>query len=597
MFLRRKRRAHNGIGYDYWQLVRTVRTPRGPRQQVVANLGKLDDDEVARWRNASWSDLDDLLLGLEPAVVAPELPGFGSAATPARVGVDVLGVRLECCREFGTSYLGLSLWRRLGLHELIVSIVGRGREALDWERVACTLAIAHFCECRSEREIAGRWVGDTALCDLLSIDPGLLNETRLYRGLDELHACKDDIFRHLQAPAGALQRLVRGALRVPPVRRDQHLLRGGGRRQRQGVARVQPRPASRQQAGLHRPCLLSGGAAARLRGLRRQPQRRHDGRGDRPAHGGEVRPGRARVGHGPRHGQQHNLEWLRGRGAFYIVGAKRGELRRHEGSLLDKTDWHEVEPGVKVKLLPAPDGCMERFVVCRSEGRRQKEGAMLERQRRGLLRELQDCADMLAKGSVRDARAIERRVGRWQGRYPAAAALYEIEVVVDASGQATGLRFEEKPGRFEHAALAHGVYLLRTNHPETDPQRLWKWYIQLTQAESCFRTVKNDIGLRPVYHQKTLRVESHILVCFLALAMRRTLEGWMENRGLGTSSHELIKEMERLQMADVVLPTQEVGELRLRVVCRPEPELEVLLVKLGLKLPLTPKPLSNVVPK
>ena len=594
MFLRRKRRAHNGIGYDYWQLVRTVRTPRGPRQQVVANLGKLDDDEVARWRNASWSDLDDLLLGLEPAVVAPELPGFGSAATPARVGVDVLGVRLECCREFGTSYLGLSLWRRLGLHELIVSIVGRGREALDWERVACTLAIAHFCECRSEREIAGRWVGDTALCDLLSIDPGLLNETRLYRGLDELHACKDDIFRHLQARYSDWFGVRYEFLLYDVTSTYFEGEAAGNAKALRGYSRDQ-RPGNKQV------CI---GLVCSPEGLPLAYEVFDGNRNDVTTVEEIVRLMEEKYGQAERvwvmdRGMvsEHNLEWLRGRGAFYIVGAKRGELRRHEGSLLDKTDWHEVEPGVKVKLLPAPDGCMERFVVCRREGRRQKEGAMLERQRRGLLRELQDCADMLAKGSVRDARAIERRVGRWQGRYPAAAALYEIEVVVDASGQATGLRFEEKPGRFEHAALAHGVYLLRTNHPETDPQRLWKWYIQLTQAESCFRTVKNDIGLRPVYHQKTLRVESHILVCFLALAMRRTLEGWMENRGLGTSSHELIKEMERLQMADVVLPTQEVGELRLRVVCRPEPELEVLLVKLGLKLPLTPKPLSNVVPK
>ena len=129
---------------------------------------------------------------------------------------------------------------------------------------------------------------------------------------------------------------------------------------------------------------------------------------------------------------------------------------------------------------------------------------------------------------------------------------------------------------------------------------LWRWYIQLTQAEAAFPTAKSDLGLRPVFHQKEDRVQAHILVCFLALALWRTLEQWMQTKGLGACARQLVKQLAGIKSADVVVPIKRAGvltELRLRVVTTPEPATAQLLAHLGLGLRKGTRLISNVVPK
>ena len=117
------------------------------------------------------------------------------------------------------------------------------------------------------------------------------------------------------------------------------------------------------------------------------------------------------------------------------------------------------------------------------------------------------------------------------------------------------------------------------------------------RAEAAFRIGKSDLHLRPVFHQKTERVEAHILVCFLALALWRSLEQWTRAKGLGDCARQLLLELDELRSMDVVLPTAEEGEVRLRVVGRPEKPLAQLLAHLGLELPRGPRILENVVQK
>ena len=129
---------------------------------------------------------------------------------------------------------------------------------------------------------------------------------------------------------------------------------------------------------------------------------------------------------------------------------------------------------------------------------------------------------------------------------------------------------------------------------------LWKWYIQLTQAEAAFRTAKSDLGLRPIYHHKEDRVQAHILVCFLALALWRTLEQWMQQKGLDRCARQLVKQIAGIKSVDVVVPVRQAGvatELRLRVVTTPEPATAQLLAHLGLRLPKGTREISNVVPE
>ena len=262
-----------------------------------------------------------------------------------------------------------------------------------------------------------------------------------------------------------------------------------------------------------------------------------------------------------------------------------------------------MQPGVEVKLAAHPDGKgAEQYVLCRSSDRREKETAMLEQQRQRLLAQLRKTDATLRQRPAKDPGHIERRIGRWLGRYPGAEKLIKVRVELNPSGRACALSIEEKADRRDWAALAQGAYLLRTNCTEEDPAALWRWYIRLTQAEDCFRISKSDLHLRPVFHQTTQRVEAHILVCFLTLALWRTLEMWMKGKGLGDCARQLLKEVSTVRSMDVVLkarpdPRAEPAELRLRVVARPDQPVAEMLEHLGLQLPHSPKIVQNVVPQ
>jgi len=195
MFLRRNRRVVDGECYDYWTLVKTVHTAQGPRQELVATLGKEPGLE-SRSRHG-WEAVVDLLDGRSLAQQG-ELGQALTAEAPAQwAPVDLRGVRVERVREFGQVYLALALWRRLGLHTLLREILKTGQEEVPWDLTACILTVARFCAQRSELEVAERWYADSALEDLLGVSWSQVNDSRLYRGLDVLHAHKERLCSHL----------------------------------------------------------------------------------------------------------------------------------------------------------------------------------------------------------------------------------------------------------------------------------------------------------------------------------------------------------------------------------------------------------------
>ena len=194
MFLRRNRRRIRGADYDYWTLVECVRTERGPRQRVVATIGKLDLKEDERER-IGWEDIGRALSG-KPENTADlfkrpkEIPEWAT--------VNPRGIQIERMRRFGDVHLGLALWRRLKLDEIFEKLQGVGREEIAWADVFCVLAVARICQPSSELAIAESWYEKTALEDLLGIHSGKVNDDRLYRALDHLLPHKDDICKHLQ---------------------------------------------------------------------------------------------------------------------------------------------------------------------------------------------------------------------------------------------------------------------------------------------------------------------------------------------------------------------------------------------------------------
>jgi transposase len=599
MFLRRNRRTVNGECYEYWTLVRTVRTAKGPRQEIVATLGKEPGLE-SRARHG-WEQVADLLEGRTPASVQGELGQPMSAEPqPQWAQVDLRGLRVERVREFGQVYLAMSLWRRLGLHTLLKEIIEPGQEEVRWDLTSCILTLARFCGQRSELEVAERWYADSVLEDLLGVSISQVNDARLYRGLDVLLAHKDRLCAHLLekyrdwfgVQFEFLLYDVTSTYFEGQALDNEKAARGYSRDHRPDCKQVNIGLVVTPE-GLPVGYEIFAGNTADVTTVEEMVELMEKKYGK--AHRIWVMD-RGMI-------SEENIEFLRAREARYIVGTPKSQLKRFEAQLLDKEHWAEVQDGVEVKLVSHPDGGTdEQYVICRSSARREKEAAMIELARTRLRAQLDKTHASLQKQPARDAGLIERRIGRWLGRFPAAERLISVVVERNAAGHATGLRITEHAERSAWAEHAHGAYLLRTNCTEKDPAKLWRWYMQLTQAEDAFRISKSDLSLRPVFHQKTERVEAHILVCFLTLALWRTLEMWMRGKGLGNCSRQLIKEVATVRSMDVVLPvkesqSQETREVRLRVVARPDRPVAELLVRLGLELPSVPKLVQNVVEK
>ncbi len=599
MFLRRNRRTVHGECYEYWTLVKTVRTAKGPRQEIVATLGKEPGLE-SRARHG-WEQVADLLEGRSPAPVQGQLGQGLPAGPPSQwAQVDLSGVRVERVREFGQVYVGLSLWRRLGLHTLLQELIEPGQEEVPWDLTACILTLARFCGQRSELEVAERWYADSVLEDLLGVPWSQVNEARLYRGLDVLHQQKERLCQHLLGKYRNwfgvqfefLLYDVTSTYFEGQALRNEKAARGYSRDHRPDCKQVNIGLVVTPE-GLPIGYEIFAGNTADVMTVEEMVERMEEKYGQ-PQRIWVMDRGMI---------SEENIEFLRQRQARYLVGTPKSQLRQFEAQLLDKEHWAEVQEGVEVKLVPHPDGGPEeQYVLCRSSARRQKEAAMIELARQRLRAQLDKTHASLQKRAVHDAGRVERRIGRWLGRFPAAERLLSVEVERNAQGQATGLNITEHAQRSAWAQQAQGAYLLRTNCMEQEPAKLWRWYMQLTQAEDAFRISKSDLNLRPVFHQKTQRVQAHILVCFLTLALWRTLEMWMRGKGLGNCSRQLLKEVATVRSLDVVLPvkqseSQDRREVRLRVVARPDRPVAELLVRLGLELPNVPKLVQNVVEK
>jgi transposase len=590
MFLRRHGKQAGGETYQYWTLVKTVRTARGPRHQIVAHLGKLDGAEVDAAR--SWHDLEALLDGRAP-VTQLELGASPPPPAPLWREVDVSGVRVERQRQFGRIYLGLALWRRLGLHTLLAELLPDGEEDVGWDLIGCVLTLGRFCAQPSELAVAERWYEDTALEDLLGVPLAKINDARLYRGLDALLPHKDALCQHLLAR-------YRDWFGV----RFEFLLYDVTSTYVEGLAEKNQKAARGYSRDSRPDCKqVCIGLVVTPEGLPMAYEVFAGNRADVTTLDDIVQVMEEKYGQAQRVwvidrgiASEENLARLRARGASYLVGTPKSQLKAHEATLLEKTGWQEARPGLEVKLVETPEG-VERFLLCRSADRAAKERAMLERQVERLRAELEKIHTSLQRKPEADLEKTGRRIGRWLGKYPAAAGVLSATLAKDAAGRACGLRLTERIEKLEWARLAHGAYLLRTNHPAEDPAGLWRWYIQLTQAEAAFRTSKSDLHLRPIFHQTTERVEAHILVSFLSLALWRVLEQWMKAKGLGTCARQLLRELDQLHSMDVVLPTREAAEVRLRVVARPEKPLAQLLAHLGLELPCAPKLVENIVQK
>lgn len=566
MFIRPCYRRKNGKRHAYWALMESYRTARGPRQRVVAYLGQLDQ----RRR-----------LGVKGAAEGkrgPRQKKFFDDVRPQWVEVDVKRVRVENRRDFCGPWLGLELVDQLGLKEFLDRTIPSGREAIPWSLMALVLVLCRLCEPSSELHIVEHFYAQSALPDLLGIPAEKINQQRLYRALDALLPHKESLEVFLKDRLGELFGLEYDLLLYDVTSTYFEGQAEGNPLAQRGYSRDH-RPDCKQvciglvvsKCGMPLGYEVFAGNRSDVTTLQeivRTMERRY-GRADRiwVSDRGMV--------------SAENVAFLKRGGRRYIVGTPKSLLRQFERELLTE-DWRVIREGVEVKLCPSPDGD-ETFVLCRSHDRREKEKAIHNRFEQRIEEGLQRIAADCQRRRLKPVE-VAQRLGRLLGRNSRAAGLFQTEVRTAAGGRAV-LFWKKNEAWRDWAALSEGCYLLRSNVTDWSDEDLWKAYIQLTEAEAAFRIHKSDLVLRPIWHQKEDRVLAHILVCFLAYVLWKTLSQRCLSAGLGHEPRRIFEELGKIQLVDVVLPTRQGTEIRQRCITQPTDHQAILLTRLKIRLP------------
>ncbi|MGD0182962.1 MAG: IS1634 family transposase [Candidatus Sulfotelmatobacter sp.] len=589
MFLRSHGRKKDGKEHTYWSLVETVRTPDGPRQKTLCYLGELNSSAQARWLSTvevfnEQGETEQLKLFPSHVEPPPDDPQV------ARVVLNK--VRLERTRQFGACFLGLELWQRLELDRFFEQAVDGETADVPWSRIVALLAINRLCAPGSELAIEQRWYPSTAMDDLLKIDDGKINDTRLYRCLDRILPHKTKLERHLKNRYGELfgaefdvllydltSTYVEGAADKNPMVR-----RGYSRDHRPDCEQLvialivnnEGFPFSYETFDGNRTDVST------METILRMVERKY----------GKARRiwvfDRGIV-------SEENLAAIRKRGGQYLTGTPRSQMKQFEAELL-KEDWTRVRPEVEVRKVAIPQG-EETYILCRTAGRKEKEKAIRNRFSSSMEKALHGLEKTIAAGRLKDRNKMERRLGKIQARHPQVNDLYDVALKDTAEG--VRLFWQIKEDRKNWRESREGAYLLRTNLQAETAEELWAKYMQLTEAEASFRALKSELSIRPLFHQLEPRVKAHVMVAFLGYALWVTLKHLLKRRpalvpkpsASGVENAQPMTPMRAiallstLQSADIVLPTTEGREIRLRRITEPTTEQKLLLRQLGISLP------------
>jgi transposase len=576
VFLKVHSRTKDGKEHRYYSLVESVRTSRGPQHRTLAYLGELNGSSEAAWRR-SIAVFNGEGTECQLELFASDAPAVPSGERVAEVLLD--RVRWERARDFGELFLAEHLWRLLGLDAVLEEQMEAGGEQIPWPVMAFILTAARLIAPSSELAVEERFYPRTALEDICGVPEERVNKDRLYRTLDRLLPHKAALESHLKSRLGTLF--------------DEPfdvLLYDLTSTYFEGLAEGNP-AAQRGYSRDHRPdcAQIVIGLVVTRSGLPLGYEVFHGNRAEPTTLGEMMAKMEALYGKASRIwvfdrgvASEKNLEALRHSGGLYLVGTPRTLLRKVEAALLGG-EWKTVRKGIEVKRVDAPDGSEDTFILCRSADRRQKEAAIHDRFERRIEERLTRMQAAVQSGRLRSRDVLHQRLGRIKSECSRVARAYTFEV--EGDGRALSFSWSKDQARADFLRHTEGAYLLRTNLSGHAEQELWTMYMQLNDAEAAFRTLKQDLSIRPVYHQLEHRVKAHVLVSFLAYAMYRTLDTLAKAKGLKMTARKIIDALSTIKSGDIILPLVDRQELRLRRVSRPDSRQAELLTKLGLELP------------
>ena len=581
MFLRWKIRRKNGKEHRSWSIVENQRVAGGKVvQRHVLYLGEINDSQAVAWRksiellDASNPQRVPTTAALFPEDREPEV----SVGNEQIVRLRLNELRLCRPRQWGACWLALHLWKQLRLDTFWAERLPPSRKGTRWDQVLAVLVVYRLLSPGSEWRLHREWFVRSALADLLGGDFSLAEEHRLYACHDQLVAHKESLFGHLRERWADLFNAQFDVLLYdltstyfesdPPFGQEDKRRYGYSRDKRPDCVQVVIALIVTPEGLPLAYEVLSGNTSDRttLRDFLGRIERQY---------------GKARRTWVMDRGipTDEVLEEMRGQDppVQYLVGTPKGRLSRYEKDLLEK-QWQEVRPGVRVKLQPQDQ---ETYVLAESAERIAKERAMRRRQLKCLWRRLK------AIGAMKLTRdQLLQKLGAAEHQSPRAWRLVD-------------LRIEPKEARFSYklrkdklrvARRREGRYLLRTNLTETDPAKLWTWYMQLSQIEEAFKNLKGDLALRPIYHQDGPRIEAHIFIAFLAYCLQVTLNRGLRQLAPGLTARAVLEKFAAVQMLDVHIPTTDGREILLTRHTQPSQELLLLLEKMKLELPAQPPP-------
>jgi transposase len=580
-FLHCHHRFKNGKDHCYWSISEKVRTVRGWTQRHLLYLGEINDSQKASWTKVTEvfdpAGQQTRELALYPAdhAVPEHALNFG-----VQVRLDQFELRRP--RQWGACWVGCRLWDQLQLDEFWRERLPDSREGTRWRHVLETLTIYRLIDPGSEWRLHRQWFQNSAMADLLDEDFGLAQKDNLYRCLDKVLEHRPALFQHLRRRWADLFGVKFEVLLYdltstyfesdPPFPEGDKRQYGYSRDKRPDCVQVVIALVVTPEGFPLAYEVMAGNAADKttLRGFLKRIEELH-GKAervwvmDRGVPTEEVLA-QMRASDPPVH---------------YLVGTPKGRLSRHEQDFLEQP-WQAVREGVQVKLL-AQEG--ELLVLAESKDRINKERAMRRRQLKGLLKRLKELTQMEL---TRDQLLL--KLGAAKQQYPGAWRLMEVQV---PEKDQLHFRFALRKDKLREVRRREGRYLLRSNLSAQEPEKLWRFYIQLTQVEAAFKDLKDDLALRPVFHSSEQRIEAHIFVSFLAYCLHVSLRACLKPLAPGLTPRSLLEKFAAIQMLDVHFPTTDGREL---VFCRytqPEKDQRMLLAQLGWQLPPQSPPRIN----
>lgn len=587
MFLRANNRFKDGKEHRYWSVVENRRLAGGRSvQKTLLYLGEINDSDRAGWTRA--------IDAVDERDHTRQIHLFPEDRTPdPRLEHPTLKLRLEHIelarpRQWGGCWLALELWNRLDLDTFWQPLLPDSQKGTPWLKVLKTLVVYRLLDPGSEWRLHRSWFDRSAMADLLDDDFRLAAKDTLYRCHGRLLVHREALFTHLKERwtglFGAcydilLYDLTSTYFEVDangPVTESSRLKAFGYSRDKR------PDCVQIVIALIITPDGLPIGYEV-MRG----------NTSDKTTLAGMLKTITGRYG-------KERRTWIMDRGipteetleqmrhadpaVRYLVGTPKGRLSKLEKDLATK-DWQQVKDDVHVKLLHR-DG--ELYVLARSLPRRSKESAMRRKKLKAYwarLKELQKRDKLTRDELLLAIGAAKQKAGRNAHRLV-------ILHLPEPGGPVTAETFHIELDRNKLKATRRheGQYLLRSNLAGEDPAELWRNYINLVRIEESFRTLKGDLGLRPVFHQLDERIEAHVFISFLAYCLHVTLEKYNKKAATGLSSRSVLERMSEIQMLDVTIPATDGRELRMKRYTKPEKVHQLLLDQLGFTLPAQPPP-------